>query len=385
MKKISYFAVFLLLISINCLNSFSDQVINNEDKSKNSENVVEINYITNDKNDNLNNKNSVLKKNTIDDKKITTENNNISGIGNVNNKEKENEKNKENNLNLRKTLTSNNNSKKDLKQENNQKKLKQNSNQDSKRKTNKINNQKYHIVSKGENISKISLKYGIKQQELTKLNSNIKNNRIYIGQKLILPDNIGIQKTNISSDVKVSDNISITDKDQKTDKKEHIKEKKVSLSNNLLEIKDSKKTDKDQKTNKKNITNKLNSITFIWPTYGTLSSRFGYQTRIEKLKGVDIICELNSTVRASSSGVIVYSDKVNGYDNVIIIKHHNGFFTVYGHVEPIVKVNDIIKKGQVIAYVSKSKQSKESKLFFLIRKDKESYNPEKLIQTKISG
>ena len=379
MKKISYFTAFLLSISLNCLNSFSDQIEKyNENKPENNESIVEVNNITNistenNRNSNLNTENSTSTTDAINEKTIT-KNNNTNDIINTDNKE--------NNL---KTFTNNNDSEKYQKQENNKKNLKQNSNQDNKQK--KINkNQKHHIVSEGENISNISLKYGIKQQELIKLNNDIKNNKIYVGQKLILPDNASTQSTkNISKSINTSDSISIPKKDQKTDKKEPIEEKKISLSNNLSEIKDNKKTDKNQKTDKNNIISELNSTTFIWPTHGTLSSRFGYQTSTEKLKGVNIICELNSTVRASSAGVVIYSDKIDDYDNIIIIKHYNGFFTVYGHVKPIVKINDIIKKGQIIAYTTKNKQSKKSKLFFLIRKDKESYDPEKLIQTKISG
>jgi N-acetylmuramoyl-L-alanine amidase len=43
----------------------------------------------------------------------------------------------------------------------------------------------YHIVKKGENLDKIAKKYGISVKELKELN-NLKSNKVYVGQKLII-------------------------------------------------------------------------------------------------------------------------------------------------------------------------------------------------------
>ena len=89
-------------------------------------------------------------------------------------------------------------------------------------------------------------------------------------------------------------------------------------------------------------------------------------------------------MRSSSSGEIVFNDKVEGYDNVILIKHYNGFITAYGHVDPLVSTGDKVKKGQVIAYVANNNQSQRSMLYFSVRKNGKSYDPEKIIPTKIN-
>ena len=101
------------------------------------------------------------------------------------------------------------------------------------------------------------------------------------------------------------------------------------------------------------------------------------------LEGNNIATEKDAVVRASSSGVISYNDKVEGYDNVVLIKHYNGFFTAYGHIDSMVSVGDKVIKGQVIGYVRPTANSKRSVLYFSIRKQNKSYDPEKIIQSKI--
>ena len=86
--------------------------------------------------------------------------------------------------------------------------------------------------------------------------------------------------------------------------------------------------------------NRLDATTFIWPARGSVITRFGHVTNSGKLEGVNIGTEKSAIVRSSSSGEIVFTDKVDGYDNVILIKHYNGFITAYGHVDPLVSVGD---------------------------------------------
>lgn len=246
--------------------------------------------------------------------------------------------------------------------------------------SNNFKQPKIHIVKDGENIYRISLKYKIKQNDLIKLN-NISNNVIKIGQKLKLPDNaIDIQTeqagTTVINHINEGEN----------------KEKgKNSINNNGNEIKISNQNDKHNEQKDKgngNVGNKLQPIhqsTFIWPVRGVVVSKFGSIGKNNiMLEGNNIATEKDAIVRASSSGVISYNDKVEGYDNVILIKHYNGFFTAYGHVESTVSVGDKVTKGQIIGYVKPTINSKRAVLYFSIRKKNKSYDPEKIIQTKIN-
>ena len=214
---------------------------------------------------------------------------------------------------------------------------------------------RFHIVQNGENVYRIAIKYNIKQQDLLDAN-NLKNTNVWVGQKLILPANARFPD----------------------DEKSKAIAKDEPINENLNKIANT------ENIQNQNLINQLSSTTFIWPSRGVILSKFGHKTKTGRLEGVNIGGETGSIVRASSSGEVVYSNSVTGYGNVIIVRHYNGFFTAYGYVEPLVAVGDKIKKGQVIAHMAKNSQSKRSQLYFSIRKNGQSYDPEKIILTKIS-
>ena len=208
-----------------------------------------------------------------------------------------------------------------------------------------------HIVQPGETIYRISANYHVSQKDLIEKN-NIKNNNIFVGQKLILPEGAYIDNAQSGNG---------------------------SVKNSLT---DTTKINNQGSANMSS--NRLDATTFIWPARGSVITRFGHVTNSGKLEGVNIGTEKSAIVRSSSSGEIVFTDKVEGYDNVILIKHYNGFITAYGHVDPLVSVGDKVKKGQVIAYVANNGKSQRSILYFSVRKNSKSYDPEKIIPTKIN-
>ena len=234
-----------------------------------------------------------------------------------------------------------------------------------------VDNKYIHIVQNGDNIYRISLKYKITQKELMEAN-NLTGSNVFVGQKLKLPKNAVFEddnQTNTTANQSANSN-----QNQSVNNK--IDEKNEKL--NRVEI-----TEKNKQT--LNLVNKIEATTFIWPARGIILTKFGHQINSGRLEGINIGGETGSVVKAASSGEIIYNDKINGYGNVILIRHYNGFFTAYGHTDPLVAVGDKVKKGQVIAYMEKNKQSKRSILYFSIRKNGKSYDPEKLIQTKISS
>ena len=252
-----------------------------------------------------------------------------------------------------------------------------------------IKHNKTHIVQNGENIYRISLKYNIRQSDLIKLN-NIKNNFIKVGQKLVLPHNAIVNQTstnepevkatssNNSSDIKINEK-----KEEKTTNTNATKSKDILTPPKTEQQVANDKSEKNETANNQT-TQTIHQSTFIWPVRGVIVSKFGSIGKNNvMLEGNNIATEKDAVVRASSSGVISYNDKVDGYDNVVLIKHYNGFFTAYGHIDSMVSVGDKVVKGQVIGYVRPTANSKRSVLYFSIRKQNKSYDPEKIIQSKI--
>ncbi len=116
----------------------------------------------------------------------------------------------------------------------------------------------------------------------------------------------------------------------------------------------------------------------------TISSRFGIRFHpILKIyrphHGVDYSAPYGSPVHAVASGVVKVAGWMGGYGKTVIIKHSNGFETLYGHLSSIaVKAGQKVEQGQIIGKVGSTGLSTGPHLHFEVRKDGKLINPLKL-------
>lgn len=109
---------------------------------------------------------------------------------------------------------------------------------------------------------------------------------------------------------------------------------------------------------------------FSMPTKTNLiTSNFGYRPRFKRNHyGVDIKANIGDTIYSAFSGKIRVVREASGYGKVIVIRHHNGLETVYGHLsKQIVKVNEHVKAGQPIGLAGSTGRSTGSHLHFETR------------------
>lgn len=234
----------------------------------------------------------------------------------------------------------------------------------------------YYIVRDGDNLFRIGLKYNVKQHILAELN-NLKNDNVYVGQKLKLPDDIKVID-DVNSDIHImkKEEKSLNKKDEKIKpsqtKENGQKEKNIKSYN----IKEKQQNVNTVSTTLQNTQQKM----FIWPIKGQIISKFNSPTTSgSRNLGVYIASRYGEKVKSISDGVIKFVGYVDGFDTVIIIKHYNGYYSAYGFVGPEVSVDDKVKQGQIIADIMPKKDSKRRILYFSIRKNNKSYNPEEII------
>jgi lipoprotein NlpD len=111
---------------------------------------------------------------------------------------------------------------------------------------------------------------------------------------------------------------------------------------------------------------------FIWPARGKVIAGFAEPRR----KGIDIDAKLGDPVVAAASGRVTYTGTgIPGLGKLVVIKHDNGFITVYAHNRNImVKEQQAVKRGQKIAEVGNS-DADRPKLHFQIRKGSAAVDP----------
>lgn len=123
------------------------------------------------------------------------------------------------------------------------------------------------------------------------------------------------------------------------------------------------------------------SIQWQWPTNGRLIS--GFSAAEGGNKGLDIAGTKGQEVRAAAAGKIVYAgNALQGYGNLIIIKHNDDFLSAYAHNHTIdVKEQANVKAGQKIATLG-STGTNTNKLHFEIRYRGKSVDPARYLPKK---
>ncbi len=107
---------------------------------------------------------------------------------------------------------------------------------------------------------------------------------------------------------------------------------------------------------------------------GWMSSRYGRRTdpftgKVAWHSGVDFAGKMGSEIIAVASGVVVVSESRSGYGGMVRISHGNGFQTLYAHnKENLVKVGDVVKKGQIIALMGSTGRSTGPHVHFEVYK-----------------
>ena len=114
---------------------------------------------------------------------------------------------------------------------------------------------------------------------------------------------------------------------------------------------------------------------FSWPVSGRISSKFGKRNPGHH-DGIDIAARKGTSIRAARSGKVIFSDRLSGYGNVIIVEHDGGFTTVYAHNDRnLVHTGARVSRGQRIATVGETGRATGPHLHFEIRKDNIARNP----------
>lgn len=116
-----------------------------------------------------------------------------------------------------------------------------------------------------------------------------------------------------------------------------------------------------------------------WPVDGRLVARFG-ETRGSdertKWDGVMISAPAGATVRAVHGGRVVFADWLRGAGLLVILDHGNGYLTLYGHNQTLLKsAGDVVKAGDPISTVGTSGGQDTPALYFAIRQQGRATDP----------
>jgi len=121
------------------------------------------------------------------------------------------------------------------------------------------------------------------------------------------------------------------------------------------------------------------------PVEGPVGSGFGF--RIDPITGrstfhtgVDLIAPPGTPVLAAAGGVVSTVAYVAEYGNIVDVDHDNGLTSRYAHLsKSVVRVGDVVMKGQKIALVGNTGRTTGPHLHFEVREKGIPLNPNKFL------
>lgn len=122
--------------------------------------------------------------------------------------------------------------------------------------------------------------------------------------------------------------------------------------------------------------------TLLWPVSGKVVVHYGSQRdpvfNVPVFRsGIYIQAPPGTSVKTVAEGRVVYANYFKGYENLVIISHGEGYYTVYGNLESMnVKEGAYVKSGQIIGTVSDRTNIETTALYFEIRYRGKPLNPE---------
>ncbi|MCR5613103.1 MAG: M23 family metallopeptidase [Treponema sp.] len=232
-------------------------------------------------------------------------------------------------------------------------------------------------IKKGDMIGVIAEKYGVSQDTLISVNNIRATRTIQIGQNIKIPSLDGILY-NVKKDGETPETIA---KKYEVEAEEVANVNHVALdaSFNAGQSVFVPGAELDWITRQE-----INGDLFRKPIHGyyRISSYFGWRGspftgRRQFHGGIDMACPKGTRIYAAMEGTIITKSYSNVYGNYVIIQHHSGYKTLYGHMSSFsnLKVGTWVTTNTVIGYVGSTGQSTGPHCHFTVFKNGRMVNP----------
>ncbi|MCI6799299.1 MAG: M23 family metallopeptidase [Spirochaetia bacterium] len=232
-------------------------------------------------------------------------------------------------------------------------------------------------IKKGDMIGVIAEKYGISQDTLISVNKIRATRTIQIGQNIKIPSLDGILYT-VKKDGETPETIA-EKYEVSADEVANVNKIAVNASLDAGQSVFVPGAELDWITRQE-----INGDLFRKPirSYYRITSYFGWRGspftgRRQFHGGIDMACSTGTPIYAAMEGVISYRGYSNVYGNYVIVTHHSGYKTLYGHMSRFSKltVGNRVTTGSVIGYVGSTGQSTGSHCHFTVFKNGRMVDP----------
>jgi murein DD-endopeptidase MepM/ murein hydrolase activator NlpD len=221
-----------------------------------------------------------------------------------------------------------------------------------------------HVIESGESLYTIARRYNVTAQSIIQANGFSSPDKIYVGQKIVIPGKAAdlakldaqhptlpaaaaptarpVEVASIAPDTTVTTPAKVAAAAQP---------QQQAVAKPLVQPKVEPVLSGADK--------------FRWPVSGRVITDF-----INSGTGIDIEAPEGTAVRAAENGQVIYAGSgVEGYGNLVLIRHPNGFVSAYAHLQAMnVGKGDVVNRGDSIGTVGTSGSVARAQLHFELRK-----------------
>jgi len=235
-----------------------------------------------------------------------------------------------------------------------------------------------YVVRSGDNISTLAIIFGLNQDTIISINKITNTRLLQINKILKIPNQDGILHTVSGTDTLVS-----------VAEKYKADAETIKIVNELFSDSISAGTELFIPGAKLDWVSlqEINGDLFIWPVSGAITSPYGYRwspfngSRREFHSGIDIRGSMGTPIKAAMSGRVSRVGYDGSLGNYVIINHHSGYRTLYGHMSVIrVRTGAYVAMGERIGDVGSTGLSTGPHLHFVVYKDGVTVNPRTLMK-----
>lgn len=233
-----------------------------------------------------------------------------------------------------------------------------------------------HVIESGESLYTIARRYNVTAQAIVQANGMGSPDKIFVGQKVIIPGMTAKQATTQVA--------SLSPAPVKTAAAPMALAPEPKAVEKTAAIPDPKLVDPE--TSKvQPVPAKVAAIEpvmsgadkFRWPISGKVITDF----IASKGTGINIEAPEGASVRAAENGQVIYvGSGVEGYGNLILIRHANGYVSAYAHLKAIsVSKGDNVTRGDSIGQAGMTGSVSRPQLHFELRKGATPVDPVPLL------
>jgi lipoprotein NlpD len=221
----------------------------------------------------------------------------------------------------------------------------------------------YYVVRKGDTLYSIALEHGADYREVAQWNNLDDPTKIQVGQQLRVKAPPGVQVGAVPGTGRLEAR-PLESRPLEPRPAEPKPAENASASRPVVPERPPVREDPKAQPD--------GELQFVWPARGKVLAGFAEP----RSKGIDIDGKLGDPIVAAAPGRVTYiGTGIPGLGKLVVIKHDNGFITVYAHNrEILVKEQQAVTRGQKIAELGSS-DADRPKLHFQIRKGSAAVDP----------